>query len=183
MARKFVSLAERFSSKVNKNGPVIRPGLTPCWSWNGATSDGIRGVMNIEKKNTLSSRVSYKLHKTEIPIGLCVLHTCDNGNCVNPDHLWLGTNQDNTTDMLLKGRESRGLSHGLMVKKSCTPESNARRANKGVMNGRAKLLESDVFYIRHYYSQGCRMIDIADFLSIPKTTVNNIVKRNTWKHI
>jgi len=176
------TLLERFLAKVDKNGPVIRAGLTPCWSWKAATFDGIRGVVRIAKKNVIASRLSYQLHKAEIPAGICVLHICDNGNCVNPEHLWLGTNQDNTTDMLLKGRESKGDLHSIKVKLSCTPESNRRRARPGSLNGRANLTNTGVMEIRAYFSQNCRISDIAHFLAVPKSTINNIVKRHTWKH-
>ena len=53
-------------------------------------------------------RVAWALFRGPIPKGMCVLHYCDNRPCCNPDHLYLGTNANNTADMLARGRESRG---------------------------------------------------------------------------
>lgn len=52
-------------------------------------------------------RMSFILYRGEIPDGMRVLHKCDNPGCVNPDHLFLGTQADNVWDMLAKGRGKR----------------------------------------------------------------------------
>jgi len=92
----------RFESKYKQNKE------TSCWEWvcylncdgYGRFSTQVLGKW----KGMLAHRASYALYKTFIPEGLLVLHRCDNPSCVNPDHLFLGTNQDNTDDMIAKGR-------------------------------------------------------------------------------
>lgn len=76
-----------------------------CWLWFGATvPDGYGSFGIATNKTEKAHRVSWKLHKGPIPPDKHVLHTCDNRCCVNPDHLWLGTNEDNVADRVLKGR-------------------------------------------------------------------------------
>ena len=60
------------------------------------------------KKMVLAHRFSWFLTHGTMPVGLCVLHRCDVRTCVNPDHLFLGTNRDNCDDMMRKGRHKRG---------------------------------------------------------------------------
>lgn len=87
-----------------------------CWIWLGAASRGNKkragyGVMTVGRRSwqgkdriDRAHRVSYRVHKGEIPEGLHVLHSCDNTLCVNPDHLTLGTHTENVRDMIAKGR-------------------------------------------------------------------------------
>ena len=92
---------DRFWEKVIK---------TPtCWLWRGALLPNGYGQFGAQvlgmRGSALAHRVSYYLANGTLPADLCVLHTCDNRKCVNPAHLVLGTNQDNTDDMLQKGRD------------------------------------------------------------------------------
>lgn len=94
---------KRFWERVNKQPDG-------CWLWTGTTN--LRGYGILARNNTmqLAHRFSYELHKGVIPDGMFVCHSCDNPPCVNPDHLWLGTNADNVSDMVAKGRARGRLS-------------------------------------------------------------------------
>lgn len=98
-------LSDRFWAKVDRNPDG-------CWLWTGSKSShgygqlfsmvgGHRAVLH-------THRISWELHNGPIPDGLWVLHRCDVRPCVRPDHLFLGTRQDNTDDMMAKGRHRYG---------------------------------------------------------------------------
>lgn len=90
---------ERFAAKVKDTGS--------CWLWTGACSDNGYGQVRIggRKGTTVSAhRIVWQLCRGPIPNDLKVCHTCDIPNCVNPNHLFLGTHQMNMDDMILKGR-------------------------------------------------------------------------------
>lgn len=91
----------KFWTKVNKT--------ETCWLWTKAVckSRGY-GRITIDKISKSAHRVSWELTYGPIPHGMSVLHKCDNRICVNPDHLFLGTQKDNMIDMVSKGRSSRG---------------------------------------------------------------------------
>lgn len=98
---------QRFQQKVNKNGPIMRPELGPCWVWEGTiTSNGYgwftRTLNGVD--NSVSAHVAaFELAYGPVPEGLIVRHKCDNKPCVNPAHLEPGTSVDNARD-----RDSRG---------------------------------------------------------------------------
>lgn len=74
-----------------------------CWEWQGPTNHGY-GYIRIDGPKRYMHRFSWELHNGEITDGLFVLHKCDNPSCVNPDHLFLGTQRDNVYDCIAKGR-------------------------------------------------------------------------------
>lgn len=82
-----------------------------CWIWLGATwrsRGGIRGRFFSSGAWKLAHRSAYEILVGAIPAGLLVCHRCDTPLCVNPDHLWLGTHNDNMADMAAKGRRATG---------------------------------------------------------------------------
>lgn len=82
-----------------------------CWLWKGNICAGY-GQMVFNGKHARAHRVSWVLHHGEILNGLHVLHKCDVSICVNPEHLFLGTNLENSTDRHRKGRYGKKLSWG-----------------------------------------------------------------------
>ena len=130
-----------------------------CWLWTGyRMSDGY-GTIDIDNRMVLTHRYSYELHNGSIPNGMCVCHTCDNPACVNPAHLWLGTHTDNMRDMVRKGR-------------------------RNMVRGRAKLTESQVTEMRRKHARGgITYVTLSVEYGIDRTTVGNLIRRETWTDI
>lgn len=141
------------------------PGPTSgCWLWTGAVGSGTYGTMTRNIKGgkslyKLAHRFSWERHNGPIPEGLCVLHKCDVRTCVNPGHLFLGTQKDNLHDMHKKGRD--------------IPPAGSR-------NSHAKIAEKDVRYIRN--SEGSDK-DISDKFGIQTQTVKRIRNKLSWRHV
>lgn len=105
-------------SKSKKNTPIILPeekyklrltkrsvqSETGCLEWCGSKTPLGYGTMSFHGKREYVHRVSYILYKGVIPEDMCVCHSCDNPKCINPEHLWLGTQGDNMKDRDKKGR-------------------------------------------------------------------------------
>lgn len=92
------SLEERFWKFVKKT--------SGCWLWTGHTNThGGHGQIAIEgKKQWPAHKAAYLIYRGSIPRGKKILHTCDNPICVRKEHLYPGTNADNTRDMMTRGR-------------------------------------------------------------------------------
>lgn len=76
-----------------------------CWNWKAFKNKQGYGRMGIAASECVNAhRVSWVIHYGQIPSGMFVCHKCDNPSCVNPNHLFLGTRQDNTNDMMIKKR-------------------------------------------------------------------------------
>jgi hypothetical protein len=94
---------ELLTRKTNKQGVIVREELGNCWEWTGAKKEGY-GIYN---KDTVH-RLSYRLHRGNIPERMCVRHKCDTRHCWNPEHLEIGTIQDNIDDKVARGRAKGG---------------------------------------------------------------------------
>jgi hypothetical protein len=164
-----------FWSRVDKSGPVVREGLTPCWMWTGGRGRGRYGVVWWNKRSDSAHRVAWTLTNGPVPDGLWVLHRCDHPGCVNPDHLWLGTHAENDADREAKGRTARGLKSGRHTK----PESTMR----GEAHGRAKLTDGDVVTIRDRRARGERLQSIAADFGVTDVLVSLIARRRIWRHV
>lgn len=147
---------------------VVKDG---CWAWNGAkTCDGYGRVNNGRNKSPIGAhRVSWFIHKGKIPRGLFVLHKCDNPECTNPDHLFLGTQRDNIIDAFKKGRIDN-FNH-----------------ESGENNNVAKLSMFDVKKIRAEYSSGKTMAEISinypGFTNITRVVRNKVYSDPQYKPI
>ena len=92
----------RFWDKVDKKGE------DDCWEWTASTRTNGYGQIHFDQKMMQAHRASWIIENGKIPEGLVVCHSCDNKTCVNPNHLWIGTQGDNMADRDRKGRQGGG---------------------------------------------------------------------------
>lgn len=141
------SIEDRFFSRFVKTD-------SGCWQWTAHADKNGYGILPGDKGAIRAHRLSYELHKGEIPKKMMVCHTCDNPGCVNPDHLFIGTAKDNAQDALKKGR------HYI-----------------GEKNGRSKLTREQVNFILNCKLNGQQL---AEKFGVTRATINRIRRMEGW---
>lgn len=155
------TLQERFWAKVNKGSEQN------CWFWTASRDPkGYGQIKDTRLDKTLKAhRVSWQLHYGPIPDGMCICHYCDKPTCVNPAHLFVGTNQENTADRDRKGRQSNG-------------------NRKGELNGTNKLTNASVKAIRARYAQGgITQQALAREYNVHQPLISMVVNHKRWGHL
>jgi hypothetical protein len=149
------SSEELFWEKVDKRSE------DECWEWI-ASRDSCNYGMFYPKDHSngvKASRYSYQLRYGDIPKGLYVLHKCDNPPCVNPKHLFIGTQTDNMQDMISKGR---------------------LYDRRGEKNSKVKLTEEDVRTVKLLRKNGMTYKSIAKSLKVSEGCINHILNGRHW---
>jgi hypothetical protein len=146
-------LAERFWSHVDTSGE--------CWLWTGGGNIHGYGKLRLGNKHLAAHRVAWELTNGAIPDGLSVLHKCDVRACVRPEHLFLGTQQDNMRDCANKGRQALG-----------------ERNNHAVLNA------ADVAAIREQHAAGgVTQAALARAYGVKPGTILAIIRHVNWRHV
>ena len=149
-------LEDRFWEKVVLKGP------DECWEWTGATWADGAGQFYVNGKETVEKayRASFIINFGPIPDGMLVCHHCDNRRCVNPRHLFLGTQKDNMSDAAVKGRISSGERHY-----------------------NSKLSFAFVSEIRILYEKGgFTHKSLAKKYGVASATISDLLRGATWKN-
>lgn len=158
------SMEERFWRRVSKQP-------SGCWLWTGKPGSHGYGQISTDRKPKtmrVAHRLSWELHRGPIPSGLHVLHNCPHGDnklCVNPDHLYLGTQGDHNRDSYSKG------------------QNPGHKGAQGANNRSSRFTEADVLSMRARYAAGIRCRILAHDYQTAPSVVWMIVTRRAWKHL
>lgn len=145
-------ILERY--KIDANG---------CWVWSATCFQFGHGRVKIKSKDLKAHRVSWEYHKGPIPDGMFVLHTCDNPPCINPEHLFLGTQLENMRDMHSKNRNVSSL---------------------GEKHGRSKLTEVEVKQIKNMLLEGrYSHREIGEGFGVTGAAITQIAIGNNWRDV
>lgn len=136
-----------------------------CIEWTGAVLDNGYGQVRYQGAKLYVHRAAWIAANGPIPEGQQVCHHCDNKICINPEHLFIGTQYDNMQDMIQKGRK-------------------VAIGRPGSKNHKAKLSESDVARIRNLYENaGLTRKELCALYGISKTAMQRILTRAGWEHV
>lgn len=151
---------QRFLKRIEKDPN------TKCWNWVAGTcgSGGPYGLMRFQNKTWKSHRYAFQHYKGPIPKGLIVRHKCDNTRCCNPRHLLVGTQKDNSADMI---RRKRARYRPLI----------------GVDNPRTKVTPEQVLRVMELSKAGVQQGNIATMTGTTRTNVGAIIQGRTWSHL
>lgn len=132
-----------------------------CWNWSGAKDkDGYGFFRDENTKQVKAHRWSYKYHNGNLQNGMVICHSCDNPSCVNPQHLWQGTHQDNENDKDAKNRR--------------------KGAHIGTGNHCVVLTEKEVIEI---WNSNDTKADLGRAYGVSESTIRKIHWGQTWKHL
>lgn len=151
--------------------------MSDCIEWAGNISPRGYGRLRLpgSRKTKYAHRVAWEKHNgLTIPDGMVICHSCDNRKCVNPAHLWLGTQGDNQRDCTAKGRRAYGERNG----KNTKPEAIAR----GAQHWKSKLDEDAVRHIRSSRGKITQQV-LADLYGVPQTSISAVQLNKTWNHV
>lgn len=154
----------RFWAKVTKEETERVAGLGPCWVWTAAFFHNGYGGFKLDARMRRAHAISFKWHIGPTN-GLQVCHHCDVRACVNPAHLFLGTQKDNIQDAVSKGRMATGTRNGMHV------------------TGRTTLTESDVREIFALADGGAPQQALADQYGVTQTMISHITTGKVWQHL
>jgi hypothetical protein len=134
--------------------------IAGCWIWTGTITSRGYGQLLSNNKKMYAHRAAFEAFVGDIPEGMVVCHTCDNVHCVNPDHLFLGTQKDNLQDMKEKGRSTAG-----------------------EKNKQSKLSEDDVKAIKHWLNHGVSEYQLSKSFDVSRSAINAIKLGKSWSHV
>jgi hypothetical protein len=174
-----LSIAERLWRAVS---PEPNSG---CWLWTGTVNSWGYPLLSIGNKVRSGHRLSYETFRGPIPEGMCVCHTCDIPSCINPDHLWIGTNADNSSDKQKKGRAKAGAGDKHWTRanpeKRLFGDKNPARKYPGLhageKNSRARLTADQVKVIRLSDKSGS---ELAREYGVAATTISAVRLGKSW---
>lgn len=136
-------------------------GHDECWEWRGCKTDSGYAQIWINKRGYYVHRIAWLLTHGDIPEGVFVLHRCDNRICVNLNHLFLGSHQDNMDDKVSKGRQHHP---------------------RGELHGAAKLTDETVLRIRGMYPL-YNQYQLSEMFGVSQAHISHIIRREVWRHV
>lgn len=146
----------------NNSSPVNTGYSSPCWIWKGGLDGSGYPRIRCQGKRYRAHRLSLAAFRNQQLGQLLACHHCDTPTCVNPEHLFLGTTQDNVNDKI---------------------EKNRINPAKGNNHWKSKLKENDIIHIFLLNAQKVPYSDIAKRFSVSDACISDIISRNTWKHV
>jgi hypothetical protein len=150
---------------------AVNPG-SDCWLWTGPVNAD--GYGRPAHGGESSHRMAWRFANGPIPKGLCVCHKCDVRNCVNPDHLFLGTHLENIQDAARKGR---------MKGKENSPFVAGHKYATGAANHKAKLDDDKVREIRRRHAAGEPKRGLAAEFGVSRANISQICLGRIWSHV